>query len=105
MGHGGHAYTHRGGAQPPLKRPPLNTQFIVVLKEIGPNTYKCLSTLQEPADSRSNTLRERSKRHLKKLPSAKVNYVDKEGKRKRAAGMQNIPLVYGDSMLDRKSTR
>ena len=31
--------------------------------------------------------------------SARVDYVDKKEKRKWAAGMQNIPLVYGDSML------
>ena len=29
-------------AQPPLKQLPLDTQFIVILKGIGPNTYQCL---------------------------------------------------------------
>jgi hypothetical protein len=93
------AYTHPRGAQPLLKRPPLNTQFIVVLKGIGAETYKCLNNVKGPADSNSNTLRERSRRYLRELTSARVDYVDKKENRKRAAGMQNIPLVYGDSML------
>ena len=93
-------YTHPRSAQPPLKRPPLKTQFIVVLKGIGADTYECLkSNPQEADDSTSNRLRERSRRYLKELMSARVDYVDKKEKRKRAAGMQNIPLVYGDSML------
>ena len=94
------AYTHPRRAQPPLKRPSLKTQFIVVLKGIGADTYECLkSNPQEADNSTSNRLRERSRRYLKELMSARVDYVDKKEKWKRAAGMQNIPLVYGDSML------
>ena len=93
-------YRHPRSAQPPLKRPPLKTQFIVILKGIDANTYECLkNNLQEPVDSTSNSLRERSRRYLKELASAKLDYVDKKEKRKWVAGMQNIPLVYGDSML------
>lgn len=94
-------YTHPRAAQPPLKRPQLNTQFIVILKGIGAETYKCLkNNPQEAPDSTSNILRERSRRYLKELTVARVDYVEKKGKRKRAVGMQNIPLVYGDSMLE-----
>ena len=90
------AYTHPRSAQPLLEHPPLDTQFIVVLKGIGTDTYECLkNNLQGPDDSRRNGVRS----YLKELTSARVDYVDKNGGRKRAAGMQNIPLVYGDSML------
>ena len=93
-------YTHPRSAQPPLKRPPLNTQFIVVLKGIGTDTYECLkNNPKEADDSTSNQIRERSRRYLKELTNPRVDYVDKKEKWKRAAGMQNIPLVYGDSML------
>ena len=37
-------------------------------------------------------------RYLQELRSAEVDYVDKKGGRK-LVGMQNIPLVYGDSTL------
>jgi hypothetical protein len=94
------AYTHPRGAQPLLEQPPLDTQFIVVLKGIGADTYECLkNSLQEPEDSASNQLRSSTRRYLKELTSARVDYVDKNGKRKRVAGMQNLPLVYGDFML------
>jgi hypothetical protein len=93
------AYTRPRTTQPPLKRPPLETQFIVVLKGIGTDTYECLkNNLQEPNNSTSNQLQDPVRRYLKELMSARVDYVDKRG-RKWAAGMQNIPLVYGDSML------
>jgi len=36
--------------------------------------------------------------YLKELASARVDYVDKK-QDTWTAGMQNIPLVYGDSML------
>jgi hypothetical protein len=36
--------------------------------------------------------------YLQELRSAEVDYVDKKGGRK-LVGMQNIPLVYGDSTL------
>ena len=91
--------THGCSAQPPLKLPPLETQFIVVLKGIGAETYECLKlNLQEADDSRSNQVLKHTRRYLKELTSARVDYVDKNGKRKRV-GMQNIPLVYGNSML------
>jgi len=94
------AYTHPRRGQPPLGQPPLQTQFIVVLKGIGTDTYECLkNNLQEPDDTTSNQLQNSVRRYLKELRSAKVDYVDKTGKRKQAAGMQNIPLVYGESML------
>ena len=94
------AYTHPRRAQPPLKPPPLQTQFIVVLKGIGADTYECLrNNISEPYNSRSNQLQNRVRRYLKELTSARVDYVDKNERRKKAAGMQNIPLVYGESML------
>jgi hypothetical protein len=94
------AYTHPGIAQPPHKQPPLETQFIIVLKGIGVDTYECLKdNLPGPDKSTSNKLQDRVRRYLKELTSARVDYVDKKGRRKQAAGMQNIPLVYGDSML------
>ena len=93
-------YANPRSAQPPLKRPPLKTQFVVVLKAIGADTYKFLKrNPKEADDSTSNRIRERSTRYLKELMSSRVDYVDKKEKSKRAAGMQNIPLVYGDSML------
>jgi hypothetical protein len=93
------AYTHRRSAQPPLKLPPLEIQFIVFLKGIGAETYECLKNLQEADNSKSNQLQNRTRRYLKELTSARVDYVDKSKKSKWAAGMQNIPLDYGDSML------
>lgn len=90
--------------RPPLEQPPLETQFIVILKGIGAATYECLkNNLQEPDNSASNQLQNRTRSYLKELTSARVDYVDKKGTRKRAAGMQNIPLVYGDSMLGSES--
>ena len=80
----------------PLDRPPLDTQFIVVLKGIGVDTYKCL---QDPDRTRSNQLRNTTRRYLRELTSGRVDYVAKNAKWKCAAAMQNIPLVYGDSML------
>ena len=88
--------THPRSAQPPLKQPPLETQFIIVLKGIGAATYECLKNNHNSA---SNQLQNRTRRYLKELTSARVDYVDKKGERKRVAGMQNLPLVYGDSML------
>jgi len=80
----------------PLGRPPLETQFIVVLKGIGVDTYKCL----QDRDSRtSNQVRNETRRYLRELTSGRVEYVDKNAKLKCRAAMQNIPLVYGDSML------
>jgi hypothetical protein len=76
-------------AQPHLTRPPLKSQFIVVLKGIGTDTYQCLK----------GNLQERSRRYLKELTTAKVDYVDKRDKSQAVVGMQNIPLVYGESML------
>jgi hypothetical protein len=93
------AYTLPGRAQPPLKRSPLDTQLIVILKEIGVDTYKCLeNNAQEPEESMSNQLRNKT-RYLQELTSARVGYVDEQTNRKQVA-MQNIPLVYGNSMLD-----
>ena len=81
---------------------PLDTQFIVVLKGIGADTYQCLKNdLEESDDSESNLLQSRTRRYLKELTSARVDYVDKK-QEKCIAGMQNIPLVYGDSMLGSK---
>jgi hypothetical protein len=96
------AYTHPRSTQPPLKQPPLETQFIIILKGIGVDTYECLkNNLQEPYNSTSNNLRDSVRRYLKELMRTRVDYVDmdKRGTRKGVAAMQNIPLVYGDSML------
>ena len=92
-------YTRPRRAQPSLEHP-LETQFIVVLKGIGTNTYMCLkNNPQESDNSRSNWLRERSRRYLKELTNTRAEYVDKNAKWRRTAGMQNLPLVYGESML------
>jgi hypothetical protein len=94
------AYTHPRNGQPPLKRPLLKTQFTVVLKEIGADTCECLKyNLQDAEDSTSNRLQERSRMYLKELISASVDYADEKEKEKWAVVMQNIPLVYSDSML------
>jgi hypothetical protein len=85
-------YTHPLGAHSRL--PPRDTQFIVVLKGIGPETYKCL--LDEDLDPKKSPVRTRM--YLKELTRTRVDYVDKTGGRERV-GMQNIPLVYGDYML------
>jgi len=82
-------YRHPRGGQPPLERPPLKSQFIVVLKGIGVDTYQCLK----------GDHRERSRSYLTELTSATVDYVDKKDKMQAIVGMQNIPLVYGESML------
>ena len=93
-------YTHPRRAQQSLNNAPLETQFIVVLKGIGTDTYECLkNNPQEGDDSPSNWLRERSRMYLKELTKTRVDYVDKNVKWKRTAGMQNLPLVYGDSVL------
>jgi len=88
-------YARPRRAQPALDHPPLENQFIVVLKGVGANTYKCL---KEPSDSPPNRL-QNTTRYLEELRSGKVDYVDKNGKWKRIAAMQNIPLVYGETML------
>jgi hypothetical protein len=93
--------THREPhlAQQPLKRPPLDTQFIVILKGIGTNTYQCLKDNLQADDSKSpNQFQNRTRTYLKELTSARLDYVDKK-QDKWTAAMQNIPLVYGDSML------
>lgn len=95
-------YTHPRQAQPPLKRPPLKTQFVVVLKEIGADTYECLK--DEPSElrttvARSRHLREKTRSYLKELMSSKVDYVDQKDRKMAAIAMQNMPLVYGESML------
>jgi hypothetical protein len=52
--------------------------------------------------SNSNELQALTRRYLKELSSERVDYVDKVEGRK-LVGMQNIPLVYGDSMLGSKT--
>src|ERR1700737_2156994 len=89
-------YTHPRHAHPPL--PPRDTQFIVVLKGIGAETYECLKNPNADNDSNANRLQAHTRRNLKELTNARVDYVDKAGGRHLVA-MQNIPLVYGDSML------
>jgi hypothetical protein len=85
-------------AQPPLTPQPLGTQFIVILKGIGVNTYQCLkNNLQEKDNSVSTQSLTRT--YLSVLRSAKVDYVDTKDSRKCTVGKQNIPLVYGDYML------
>jgi hypothetical protein len=89
-------YTHPYPAH--LPPPPRDTQFIVVLKGIGSETYECLKNTKADNDSNQNQLQARTRRYLKELTCARVGYVGKAGGRK-LVGMQNIPLVYGDSML------
>ena len=55
------AYTHRRSAQLPLKLPPLETQFIVVLKGIGAETYKCLK--EQPPRARQLDIKPAPKQH------------------------------------------
>jgi hypothetical protein len=62
-------------------------------------TYQCLkNNPKEDNNSNSNRLQDGTRRYLVELKSPKVDYVDQEGGRK-LVGMQNIPLVYGHSML------
>jgi hypothetical protein len=86
-------------AQPPLKRLPLDTQFIVILKGIGLNTYQCLKDkLQAHGSTSPNWLQRRTRTYLQELRNARVDYVDKN-EEKRIIAMQSMPLVYGESML------
>ena len=89
-------YTHPRDAHLPL--PPRDTQFIVILKGIGAETYECLKNPKADNDLNPNQLQARTRRYLKELTSARVDYVDKK-QDKWTAAMQNVPLVYGDSML------
>jgi hypothetical protein len=95
------SYTRPRRAQIPLKQPTTrDTQFIVVLKGIGVDTYECLKNDPDNADdSEIHHLWNRTRRYLRELTSPRIDYVDKNVKRKLEAGMQNIPLVCGDSML------
>jgi hypothetical protein len=91
--------TRPRAAQPPLKRPPLSTQFIVVAKGIEADTYQCLKNPRANASPESDEIRGRTRNYLKELLRTKMDYVDPEDKSLLVAGMQNIPLVYGDSMM------
>src|ERR1700694_4137358 len=75
-------------SHPPLK---LGSQFIVVLKGIGANTYQCL-TDDVDGDPESKELQRCTRMYLKELRSARVDYVDTK-EPKCTAGKQNIPLV------------
>jgi hypothetical protein len=91
--------SHPRRAHQSRKQLPLETQFIIILKGIDVDTYECLKDNLPQSDYwSSNKLRE-SRSSLTELASARVDYVDKKEKMKQVAGMQNIPLVYGDSML------
>jgi hypothetical protein len=93
-------YTRPCKAQPPLQLPSLETQFIVVLKGIGEDTYECLKNNPNETDgSEFNQLQNRTRGCLKELMRARAEYVDTTEKGLLIAGMQNIPLVYGDTML------
>jgi hypothetical protein len=86
-------------AQPPLKRLTLDTQFIVILKGIGLNTYQCLKDdLQAHGSTSPNRLQRLTRTYLQELRSARVDYVDKS-EEKLITAMQSMPLVYGESML------
>jgi hypothetical protein len=91
-------FTYPRGAQPPP--PERDTQFIVLMRGIGAETYECLKDPKVDKHSNPNQLQPqaRTRMYLKELTSANVDYVDEVGGRKLVA-MQNIPLVYGDSML------
>ena len=49
--------------------------------------------------TKSNNLRERIRSYLKELTSSKVDYVDQRDRSAAVVAMQNLPLVYGESML------
>jgi hypothetical protein len=87
-------YTPPRGAQPPPSK--RDTQFIIILKGNGPETYECLKNPKEDKDSID--LQDRTNRCLKELRSARVDYVDEVGGLELIA-MQNIPLVYGEDKL------
>jgi hypothetical protein len=90
-------HTHPRLSHPPPEPIPLGTQFFVVLKGIGANTYQCLK--DDLDDSESKELQSCTRMYLKELRSTKVDYVDTK-EPKCTAGKQNIPLnVYGDSEL------
>jgi hypothetical protein len=86
-------------AQPPLERPPLDTQFIAILQGVGPKTYQCLKDNLHADDLKSgNQFQGHTRMYLKELTSVKVDYVDQKDDN-RIVAMQNIPVVYGESML------
>lgn len=89
--------THR---HPRLSHPELGTQFIIVLKGIGANTYQCLKDDLNASESKEGQSCTRT--YLKELRSARVDYVDTK-EPKCTAGMQNIPLVYGECELGSKN--
>ena len=89
-------HKHPRLSHPPPQPIPLGTQFVVILKGIGTNTYQCLK--DEFDDPESMQLQNRTRRYLQELRSVKVDYVDTK-ELKCNAGKQNIPLVYGDSEL------
>ena len=83
-------------AQPSHKQP-LETELTIILKGSGAiHTNVSRITLQFWARSNAS---EMYRRYLNELICAKVEYVDEKTKRKVIAGKQNIPLIYGESML------
>jgi hypothetical protein len=92
--------THRH-PRPSYPPPEPGTQFIIILKGIGTNTYQYLKDNID--DSKSKLERQsRTRTYLKELGSARVDYVD-TNEPKCTAAKQNIPLVYGESELGSKN--
>jgi hypothetical protein len=75
---------------------PLRSQFFVILKGIGSETYKCLGAITGEDPKRVTMVRQ----YLKELRRATIDYVEKDDDPLSYVGaMQNLPLVYGEEML------
>ena len=74
------------------------SQFFVILKGIGPETYKCLQDVHGEPDYQRDR-RARTRTYLKQLRSTSVDYVeDIPGQHMLfIGGTQNLPLVYGET--------
>lgn len=115
-------YSHARAAQPPLKTPEPKNQVVIILKGIGPSTYRLLRDDRFAAEQRENpnfSERAHIMKYLSELPAVKqyladlsqvrLPYIDDQRQlMKRIAGegtildssqiglLQELPLVYGN---------
>jgi len=82
------------------RRDSPKSQFFVILKGIGSETYKCLEDIAGETDDK-RARRDRTRSYLRELQRARVEYVEKvpDEPMSFVGGMQNLPLVYGEAML------
>ena len=79
------------------RRNDMETQLVVVLKGIGPETYRCLRD-PEPQETERIRRMQQTRQYLQQLTMTRVNYVQ-ENNEEEKPGKQNIPMVYGPEWL------